>query len=137
MTDEQINIAIAEAIPESARWWARWDLGKGVVLHNQCESCGGCGELGGEQCGYSCPKCDGSGVQPKPIYYGPNFAEDLNAMHEAEKTMSLEQCRTYGNFLGDTPNEDASWSCRYIWSIPARQRAEAFVRTIGKWEGTP
>lgn len=70
----------------------------------------------------------------------PNYAGDLNAMHEAEKVIIADD---------DGVNE---WSARYTLAgniyrvVPtgkqpvfatAIQRAEAFLRTIGKWEETP
>lgn len=63
-------------------------------------------------------------------YNPPNYLNDLNAMHEAEKTLTYAQggemtlwiqrmtCAGYGPQLFAT----------------ASQRAEAFLRTIGKWE---
>jgi len=60
----------------------------------------------------------------------PDYLNDLNAMHEAEKVLTYEQggkmtlwiqrmtCAGYGPQLFAT----------------ASQRAEAFLRTIGKWE---
>jgi hypothetical protein len=56
----------------------------------------------------------------------PDYANDLNAMHEAEETLGPEQARQYHNRLGRT---GAVW----LWHATARQRCEAFLRTIGKW----
>lgn len=65
----------------------------------------------------------------------PNFLNDLNAMHEAEKVLPHQLShidywqKGYGRFqtllaeLTITP-----------YSATASQRAEAFLRTIGKWE---
>ena len=54
---------------------------------------------------------------------------DLNAMHEAEKALTTE---------ADT-NRYCYWLNKvapriFFWRYTARQRAEAFLRTIGKWE---
>jgi hypothetical protein len=50
-------------------------------------------------------------------------------MHEAEKAMSLDGRNNYIDLLGMTYHD--SWEfCR----ATAAQRAEAFLRTIGKWE---
>jgi hypothetical protein len=58
----------------------------------------------------------------------PNYLNDLNAMHEAEKVLTSEQVTSYVYSL-ESMNER--------WSTPAfataAQRAEAFLRTIGKW----
>jgi hypothetical protein len=59
----------------------------------------------------------------------PDYLNDLNAMHEAEKALSLKGRNNYINRLGTTYYD--SWEfCR----ATAAQRAEAFLRTIGKWE---
>ena len=61
--------------------------------------------------------------------FAPLFATDLNAMHEAEKMLTSEQVTSYVYSL-ESMNER--------WSTPAfataSQRAEAFLRTIGKWK---
>lgn len=57
----------------------------------------------------------------------PNHLRDLNAMHEAEKILTRKQFLKYYELLpGDWP-EDAVAST-------AAQRAEAFLRTLNKWE---
>ena len=64
----------------------------------------------------------------------PDFLHDLNAMHEAEKVL-----------IGDEPENSELWcdfqtnlviACpAYLsYHATASQRAEAFLRTIGKWE---
>jgi len=65
----------------------------------------------------------------------PDYLNDLNAMHEAEKLLNHEQRNTYINLLDGMPDDsdpvqhDFQWCCS-----PAPQRAEAFLRAIGKWE---
>ena len=63
-----------------------------------------------------------------------NFCDDLNAMHEAEKTLG-DKLAQYGGQLCDMTqaNEGNKPEC-YIWHASARQRAEVFLRTLGKWE---
>lgn len=57
------------------------------------------------------------------------YTVDLNAMHEAERVLSKEQIENYCDLL---------WPKGYGWfcaiHTTARQRAEAFLRTLGKWE---
>jgi len=88
MTNEQINIAIAEA------------------------------------CGWAHPS-----VQP---YAFPDYCNDLNAMHEAEmvikKDSNLWKC--YESFLARIVSGDCG-----MFHITANQRAEAFLKAFGKWEG--
>ena len=58
----------------------------------------------------------------------PDFSGDLNEMHEAEESLKGKQFGTYGIVLNDI--EGSLWGIR----ATARQRAEAFLRTLGKWE---
>ena len=58
----------------------------------------------------------------------PDYPNDLNAMHEAEKL--LEQVCIYESLL-DLVCVDSFGGARMA---TASQRAEAFLRTIGKWE---
>ena len=102
MTDQEINVAIAEAC--------------GWVKHREIE--------------------DGHWIWVHPITklicgqpLIPNYATDLNAMHEAEEILFGIQCENYARLLTGVgllfyPAAHAT----------ARQRAEAFLRTIGKWK---
>ena len=56
----------------------------------------------------------------------PQFATDLNAMHDAEKMLTSAQLLDYVALLFDSTYEATL--------ATARQRAEAFLRTLGKWE---
>ena len=64
----------------------------------------------------------------------PDYCNDLNAMHEAEKQLTKKQLQTYLDFLADAPRDcvHQTWSGSVFTT--ARQRAEAFLRTIGKWK---
>jgi hypothetical protein len=103
MTDEQINKSIAEACG-----WTKIDnlSAKGLM-----------GKPPQKLCSFG---------------YIPNYCNDLNAMHEAEKVLTTEQKNAFCNHL--LPSEYGIW-----WAIHtiARQRAEAFLRTVGKWEEMP
>jgi hypothetical protein len=63
-------------------------------------------------------------------YNPPNYLNDLNAMHDAEKVLfgrnDWSSCK-YDEYLDVATS---SWK----WNATASQRAEAFLRTIGKWE---
>jgi len=79
-----------------------------------------CGTM---QWSYALPKkCVGASV--------PKYTEDLNAMHDAEKVLNQEQKEDYFfiifNFYGNWPK---------AIQATADQRAEAFLRAVGKWEG--
>src|SRR5688572_2311709 len=64
----------------------------------------------------------------------PKYSEDLNAMHEAEKTLSLDQRHDYWQWLARITEEgrmaEASW---LTTTATALQRAEAFLRCLGRW----
>jgi hypothetical protein len=71
----------------------------------------------------------------------PPYCTDLNAMHEAEKVLSGEQYHTFTLHVSN-----AGWKAlpfdylqrlRSCWSATARQRAEALLRTLGKWSDSP
>ena len=56
----------------------------------------------------------------------PDYLNDLNAMHEAEKTLDDKQRLLYLRHLTQLPN--------YGRCATAAQRAEAYLRTTGKWK---
>jgi hypothetical protein len=110
MTNEQINVAIAEACG-----WTE------IEQYTQAID----GWYGYE------PNGDHSQI--------PNYCNDLNAMHEAEETLDLQKAGVFAEQLRVTvyrttrlPHVD-SGSFAHVHAI-ASQRAEAFLRTIGKWE---
>jgi hypothetical protein len=100
MTNEQINIAIAEACG-----WTDIDRGRGFR-----------------------PVAKEFNDESKSFI--PDYCNDLNAMHEAEEVLTRDQIEVFCEQL--LPKHHGIW-----WGIhtTARQRAEAFLRTIGKWEG--
>ena len=66
-----------------------------------------------------------------PTGYFPNYCNDLNAMHEAEIWF-------INNLM---PQDWESYRNKLLWTrgyydvhAKARQRAEAFLRALGKWE---
>ena len=123
MTNEEINLAIAEAcgwvnfiLPSQDEYYFLTDLELGRAM----------GKAVGRN--FSLHK-DG-------LHYPlTNYCKDLNAMHEVEKTlyrgMILKEYYSCGHgrfkeVLRVLFNETVS--------ATARQRAEAFLRTIGKWK---
>lgn len=66
----------------------------------------------------------------------PDYVNDLNAMHEAEKVLSRgEGYHQEGGFgLYKTALEEVCDEQHPI-DANAAQRAEAFLRSVGKWEG--
>jgi hypothetical protein len=69
--------------------------------------------------------------------YEPDYLNDLNAMHEAEKVLTRSQLEHYFDnltncvFLSQSRGErKTTWT----FMSTAAQRAEAFLRTLGKWK---
>lgn len=119
MSDEQINIAIAKAC--GYEWVSNgW----------------GCRFLGSPT-----EKSFGPDTQSplcEDAYDSvPNYCKDLNAMHEAEKMLNDEQWPEYRAELRNVVlggiRMVSQW-CKADLHATARHRAEAFLRTIGKWE---
>lgn len=123
MTDNEINLAIAEILG-----WTELECGPIVGLTGVP------------------PK--GTESQYKPwnpviddrVCYVPNYAGDLNAMHEAEQQLFYEQhFDTKYHFvvhLAIILNPVHGYKMTDgvdLLDATARQRAEAFIRTVGKW----
>lgn len=81
----------------------------------------------------------------KPIVSYPQYTRDLNAMHEAEQVLTSQQeinyvCCLGGLIMSAACENDPRWinselsSSDSTYRATARQRAEAFLRTIGKWK---
>jgi hypothetical protein len=112
MTDEEINEAIALKLG-----WAK------------CA----CGDI---RCGAWFPP--GTSDPNKAELGVPSFCKDLNAMHQAEMVLDSTN--------GGPVNPDClryRYACELYRLVPydiqpfratARQRAEAFLRTVGKWK---
>jgi hypothetical protein len=63
----------------------------------------------------------------------PDYLNDLNAMHEAEKVLDDEQAATYYDLLNiKLPTTRCSID-EYVIHATAAQRAEAFLRTLNLW----
>jgi len=112
MKPEQQRIAIAEAC--GWKWERLWT-----------------GELHGKPVGEQGPFCE-----------VPDYLNDLNAMHEAMAHLEPEQVDQFAAELSGIVLENRK---KYWWDLTsnevghvanatAAQRAEAFLRTIGKWE---
>lgn len=97
MTDEEINVAIAEA--------CGWRKEDGVYVWTA------------------------NGID-WTYYELWDWANDLNAMHEAEKMLNTDELfERYYLALYDTTRST-------LWPVcaTAHQRAEAFLRTLGRWK---
>lgn len=139
MTNEQINIAIAEACGWTLTREERFKVLRkpGEVGTGHC-----CGiHLTDEECWRDALEGDENGD-----YRIPDYCTDLNAMREAESRLPCfpEWCgeKHYGcaveAYMGHLANV-VRGSDRFAddWQLihaSAMQRAMAFVKTIGKWE---
>lgn len=67
----------------------------------------------------------------------PDYLNDLNAMHEAEKMLVNDGRSADYNFhlkrLCTVDYQQGKHTYPRPWHATAAQRAEAFLRTIGKW----
>lgn len=111
MTNEEINVAIAK-------------------------ECGWTVMQFGERNLYRPPEWDGGMAWERSKC--PDYCNDLNAMHEAEKYLDDEQWLEHMLNLQDVlcRNPDRSkWTvCRENMSSTAHQRAEAFLKTLNLWK---
>jgi hypothetical protein len=64
----------------------------------------------------------------------PQFATDLNAMHEAEKVLAPKNWNRFSEKWWDYYHHLLDGDVHKTIHATARQRAEAFLRTLGKWE---
>ena len=99
-----------------------------------------------EACGWTeiepCTCCDGvsRGYTPTPGAHKkhlPDYLNDLNAMHCAEEMLTDDQWVEYRENIRTVvlgPVRYVSQWCKADIHSTARQRAEAFLRTIGKWK---
>ena len=84
-----------------------------------------------EACGWKPDKRGLGWLSPHGYYASePDYLNDLNAMHEAEKLLVRLQWVSYLRRLQTLCDESVTWPIH----ATASQRAEAFLRTIGKWE---
>jgi len=85
-----------------------------------------------EACGWHCNQFGlwgidfADGVSGSP----PDYLNDLNAMHEAEKVLTAEQRRSYVNRIFNLPVSE----CESNTFATAAQRAKAFLKTLNLWE---
>jgi hypothetical protein len=64
----------------------------------------------------------------------PDYLNDLNAMHEAEESLTVSQYQIFSDYLYDIACGEQVRSGKWKWlSATAAQRAEAFLRTLNLW----
>jgi hypothetical protein len=114
MTDEEMRIAIAEA--------CGWKLGK-------------CGPINAREVG--CLDSEPYWIHPDgrrdhgDDWQPPDFLNSLDAMHEAEETLTDEKFDQYDEILWCDVDAERKGTRAYL-SADARTRATAFLKTIEK-----
>ena len=87
-------------------------------------------------CGWRYPKWNGSWMvawreeHPHVTKEIPDYPNDLNAMYEVEKILVEVQKRKYANVLLNIIKPDEYYGEYDIIHATARQRAEAFIKTM-------
>jgi hypothetical protein len=114
MTNEQINEAIAEA----CGWIEIHDSGP---WHHH------------KPWGYP-PQPPGAGGNA--YKYVPDYCTDLNAMHEAEKVLAPKNWDRFSEKWWNYYHHLLDGDVHKTIHATARQRAEAFLLTLGKWSAT-
>ena len=61
-------------------------------------------------------------------YWVRDSCANLNAMHEVESILTEDQLWVMARQI------ERNWEDQWYFRATARQRAEAFLRTLGKWE---
>ena len=114
MNETEIDIAIAEACG-----WT--DIKYHWVYYS---------DNGNDGCNMLTGKC---GDTRKEV---PSYTTDLNAMHEAEKVLrKVMNPSDTDSIIGDRMHNYAE-HLNYAIDATARQRAEAFLKTLGRWKET-
>lgn len=60
-----------------------------------------------------------------------DYCNDLNSIHEAEKTLTDDQFKLYSHWVEKLMPETGF---RFLLCATASQRAEAFLRALDKWK---
>lgn len=86
------------------------------------------GTYGPEDCWF---RYEPTGERVRSTVNLPDYLNDLNAVHEAEKV--LPDIQLYIRFLYLTVLEDPENVANEVATTTAAQRAEAFLRTLNLW----
>lgn len=85
-------------------------------------------------------KLCGLEVQPQDSFgfkgfnHIPDYCNDLNAMHEAEQALAPKNWNRFSETWWNYYHHLLDGDVQKIIHATARQRAEAFLRTLGKWK---
>jgi hypothetical protein len=84
-----------------------------------------------EACGFKCSEYSDE-LGQLVAEFTPDYLNDLNAMHEAEKVLRDDREAAFRGWLW-LAHGQPEMRCAIVHATAA-QRAEAFLKTIGKWE---
>ena len=121
MSPEAQRIAIAKSVGIDTRWFAVQVNNHGIIETRYSRTIAQSQRILFKETGKPV-EC----VRPEKL---PDYLNDLNAMHEAENVLTNEQWWLFVEFL----TEIRGGGVALCISATAAQRAEAFLRTIGKW----
>ena len=77
-------------------------------------------------------------IEIGPMEEIPDYLNDLNAIHEAEKVLTTEQHSIYGRHLLDlTKDWRPYWGTTRVAYATAAQKAQALLRTLNLWTPSP
>ncbi len=142
MTNDEINIAIAEVCGKLKCWPHKWEWAIETYYHPDT----GIEPQYRTLNYYACSQCgETRGSLVADIPNVKDYCSDLNAMHEAEKVLDEAQVEAYGITLWTLihPKHTIEVITKGCFSgkgvfmavhATAQQRAEAFLRTVGKWK---
>jgi hypothetical protein len=88
-----------------------------------------------EACGWKteCTICESPDCPTHPM---PDYSADLNAMHEAEKMLAPSNWNRFSEKWWNYYHHLLDGDVQKTIHATARERAEAFLRTLGKWSAT-
>ena len=67
------------------------------------------------------------------VHSVPNFLTDLNAIHAAEREVMLPDIALRNQYAANLKSVDMPATDFFYLHATAAQRAEAFLKTVGKW----
>jgi len=134
VTEQEINVAIAEVCgvkPRVNGYYCKHPTEDRILM--QSENRQGCVDFIQRQSSDSEYK---KFIVVEDLQF-PDYANDLNAMHDAEESLTQEQRQSVATWICDSQAENG-YEMRYwdVYHATAAERAEAFLRTIGKWQET-
>jgi hypothetical protein len=93
-----------------------------------------------EACGFKCSEYSHE-LKQLVAEFTPDYLNDLNAMAEAEQSLWLKDwnlryvfCDHLADMIRGRRVNRNEWGPELMLDATAAQRAEAFLKTVGKWE---